>query len=161
MFTSRDFGKQWTRVAATLVHQKPFPSKLSEFRPISSLSTMRKLLGYVWLEAMGGTQFNSFQTGFLRKTDASHGVFGLERASELAKEWKTPLFRTVVFLRAFNHAQHPRVLHDDSTAFERISHNLYMKVDSDPEVFSRPALCARTALFNAPDNLGHFFLPTS
>ena len=38
---------------------------------------------------MGDTQFNSFQTGFLRKTDASHGVFVLERASELAKEWKT------------------------------------------------------------------------
>ena len=44
-----------------------------------------------------------------------------------------------------------------STAFERISHNLYMKVDSDPEVFSRPALCARTAVLNAPDNLGKFY----
>ena len=44
-----------------------------------------------------------------------------------------------------------------STAFERISHNLYMKVDSDPEVFARPALCARTAVFNAPDNLGNVY----
>ena len=44
-----------------------------------------------------------------------------------------------------------------STASERISHNFYTKVDSDPEVVSRPALCARTAVFNAPDNLGKFY----
>ena len=30
----------------------------------------------------------------------------------------------------------------------------HLKVDSDLEVDSRPALCARTAVFNAPDNLG-------
>ena len=36
----------------------------------------------------------------------------------------------------------PSVLHQ-STAFERISHNFYMKVDSDPEVVCR-------------DNLGNF-----
>ena len=40
----------------------------------------------------------------------------------------------------------------------RISHNLYMKVDSDLEVNSRPALCARPVVFNAPDNLGIFLL---
>ena len=71
MFTALDFETQWTTVAATLVPKKPFPRKLSEFRPGSSLSTMRKLLGYIWLAALGDTQFNSFQ------------------ASELAKEWKT------------------------------------------------------------------------
>ena len=107
MFSSLDFETQWTTVAASLVPKKPFPSKLSEFRPISSLSTMRKLLGYVWLAAMGDTQFNSFQTGFLRKTDASHGIFVLERASELAKEWKTPLFMAQLDLKkAFDHVQH-------------------------------------------------------
>ena len=68
---------------------------------------MRKLIGYVWLEAMGDTQFRSFQTGFLRKTDASHGVFVLERASEIAKEWKTPLFLAQLDLKkAFDHIQH-------------------------------------------------------
>ena len=98
---------QWTTVAASLIPKKPFTSKLSEFRPISSLSTMRKLLGYVWLEAMGDTQFNSFQTGFLRRTDASHGVFVLERASALAKEWKTPLFLAQLDpKKAFDHVQH-------------------------------------------------------
>ena len=89
MLSSLDFETQWTTVAASLTPKKPSPSKLSEFRPISSLSTMRKLLGYVWLAVMGDTQFNSFQTGFLRNTDASHRVFVLERASELAREWKT------------------------------------------------------------------------
>ena len=107
MFSSLDFETQWTTVAAILVPKRPFPSKLSEFRPISSLSTMRKLLGYVWLAAMGDTQFNSFQTGFLRKTDASHGVFVLERASELAKEWKILLFLAQLDLKkAFDHVQH-------------------------------------------------------
>ena len=66
-------SRQWT-VAASLIPKKPFPGKLSEFRPISSLSRIIKLLGYVWLAAMGNTQFNWFQTGFLRKIDASHGV---------------------------------------------------------------------------------------
>ena len=104
MFTSLDFEIQWTTVVETLVPKKLFPSKLSEFRPFSSLSTMRKLLGYVWLEAMGYTQFHSFQTGFLRKTDASHGVSVLERASELAKEWRTPLFLAQLDLKkAFGH----------------------------------------------------------
>ena len=60
-----------------------FLSKPSEFRPVSSLSTMRKLLGYIWLEAMDDTQFNSLQTGFLRKKETSHGVV-LKRASELS-----------------------------------------------------------------------------
>ena len=41
-----------------------------------------------------------------------------------------------------------------STTSGRISHSHYMKVDSNPEVFSRPVLCARFAVFNAPDNLG-------
>ena len=76
-------------------------------KAFSSLSTMRKLIGYVWLEAMGDTQFRSFQTGFLRKTDASHGVFVLDRASEIAKEWKTPLFLAQLDLKkAFDHLQH-------------------------------------------------------
>ena len=77
MVTSVDFETQRNTVAASLIHQKLFPSKLSEFRWISSLSTMRKLLGYVWLAAVGDTQFNSFQTRFLRKIDASHGFFCL------------------------------------------------------------------------------------
>ena len=54
-FTSLDFETQRTTVAASLIPKKPFPSKLSEFSPISSLSAMRKLLGYVWLAAMGDT----------------------------------------------------------------------------------------------------------
>ena len=107
MFSSLDFETQWTTVVGSLVPKKPFLSKLSEFRPISSLSTMRKLLGYVWLAAMGDTQFNSFQTGFLRKTDASHGILVLERGSELAKEWKTHLFIAQLDLKkAFDHVQH-------------------------------------------------------
>ena len=89
MFTSLDFETQWTTVAASLVPKKPSPSKLSEVRPISSLSTKRKLLGYVWLAAVGNTPFNSFQTDFLRKT----------RASELTKEWKTPSVFGTALLR--------------------------------------------------------------
>ena len=56
---------------------------------------MPKLLGSVWLEAMGDTQFHSFQTGFLRKTDARHGFFVLERAGELGRRLcflTSPLF---------------------------------------------------------------------
>ena len=44
------------------------------------------------------------------------------------------------------------------TAFERISRYFHMKVDSDLEVNSRPVLCVRPAVFNAPDNLEIFNL---
>ena len=40
-----------------------------------------------------------------------------------------------------------------TAAFEIISRDFYMKVDSDLQVNSRPALCARPVVFNAPDNL--------
>jgi hypothetical protein len=51
-------------------------------------------------------------------------------------------------------------MRQSTEAFGRISHIFYVKVDSDPEVDSRPALQSRdfTALagvFNAPDNLGN------
>ena len=55
----------------------------------------------------GKTQFKSFQTGFLRKTDALDGVFVLERASEMAKKWTTSLFLAQLDLKkAFDHVQH-------------------------------------------------------
>ena len=54
------------------------------------------------MEAMGDTQFNSFQTGFFRRTDASH--FPLLR--QLPKT-KTPLFLAQYDLKnAFDHVQH-------------------------------------------------------
>ena len=106
MFTSRDFETQWTTSGRSESGpQKVFSEKLLEFRLNSSLSTMRMLLGYVWLVAMGDTQFHSFQTSFPRKTDAfARSV--LERASELAKEWKTHLFAAQVDLtKTFDHIQ--------------------------------------------------------
>ena len=52
---------------------------------------MRELLGYVWPEAMGDTQFNSFQTGFLRRTDASHEVFCLGESKRAGEGVENPL----------------------------------------------------------------------
>ena len=46
-----------------------------------------------------------------------------------------------------------------SATFGRVSHTFYMKVDMDLEVDSRSAPFARTAVFNAPDNLDFFFCP--
>ena len=46
-----------------------------------------------------------------------------------------------------------------STGLGRIQHFFHMKVDSDLEVDSCPALFARAAVFNAPDNLFEIFDP--
>ena len=64
--------------------KKPFSSKLSEFRPFNCSATC----GWQQWE----NTVHIVPSGLLHKTDASHGVFVLERAIETAKEWKTPLF---------------------------------------------------------------------
>ena len=77
--TASEGGQLPGTVAASLIPQKLFPSLFS------SLSEMRKLLGYTWLATVGDTQLNSFQTATFAEADASHRVFFLERPRELAR----------------------------------------------------------------------------
>ena len=77
MFTSLDF-ETVDYSCSEPDPRKAFSYQIFGIQPISSLSTMIKLLGNVWLAAMRDTQFNSFQAVFLHKTDATHGVFVLE-----------------------------------------------------------------------------------
>ena len=61
----------------------------SSGRPSRTCSHLLKLLGNVWLGSCGKTH-SSTRSFSPQRTDASRGVFALERASEMAKEWKKP-----------------------------------------------------------------------
>ena len=66
---SRNILQNWAHLSShspskTCSHPSPFPSNLSEFRPVSSLSTMmRNLLGYIWMAAKNSRFAQSFCSG--------------------------------------------------------------------------------------------------
>ena len=63
MFSSLNFQETWFRVMASLIPKKPHPRGLNEFRPISCLTTFRKLLGYICLLEDTADSFHTAQTG--------------------------------------------------------------------------------------------------
>ena len=55
---------------------------LAEFLPIACLTTMRKLLGCVWLLTLGSIAMATFQTAFVAEAQAIMGVHSLLLAAE-------------------------------------------------------------------------------
>ena len=60
-----DFPADWTESSATLAPKVVGASELSKFRPIACLTTMRKMLGYMWLLALPTMTFLTAQTAFV------------------------------------------------------------------------------------------------
>ena len=112
MFSSLIFQETWFRVMASLISKKPHPRGLNEFRPISCLTTFRKLLEYIWLLKTA--------SHLLEDTEGAEAVFMIERCTELAREWNIPGFIAQLDLKK---------------AFDRISH------DSIAEMLCRKNLC--------------------
>ena len=61
---------------------------LAKFRPIAGLCAMRKLLGYIWLGSLPKLTFLSVQTAFVPGSHADTGVFMINRAAELSREFE-------------------------------------------------------------------------
>ena len=80
---------------------------MAKFRPITCFSAMQKLLGYLWMMALPILTFLSVQTAFIPGSHADTGVFMLNRAAELAREWRIPLVTAQLDLKkAFDHVDH-------------------------------------------------------
>jgi hypothetical protein len=101
------FPEEWCRSATTLAPKTVGATSLSGFRPIAGLSAIRKLLGYVWLLLLPALTFISVQTAFIPGSHADTGVYMLNRAAELAREWRLPLFVAQLDVKkAFDHVDH-------------------------------------------------------
>ena len=117
MFSSLNFQETWFRVMASLIPKKPHPRGLNEFRPISCLTTFRKLLGYISLLKLPPLSKKTLQTAFIPRRQGAEAVYMIE---ELAREWSIPVFTAQLDLKK---------------AFDRVSH------DSIAEMPWRKNLC--------------------
>jgi hypothetical protein len=68
---------------------------------------MRKLLGYIWICLLPLLTFVSVQTAFVPGSHADTGVFMINKAAELSREWRVPLFLAQLDVKkAFDHVDH-------------------------------------------------------
>ena len=111
-FDALDIPEDWTQVAATLIPKVTNARALRKFRPIASLTAVRKLWGYIWMMALPAITFASLRTAFIPGVSADHGVYVVKRAAELAWEWSVPM---VV------------VQFDQKKAFDRIRHSAVLR----------------------------------
>ena len=54
-----DVPERWTDVNASLIPKIAVAHELKSFRPVSSLTAMRKLWGYVWMELLPKLHFKT------------------------------------------------------------------------------------------------------
>ena len=102
-----DFPAEWSESSAILVPKVAGASELGKFRPIACLTTLRKLLGYMWLSALPALTFKTAQTAFIGGSHACMGVHVIQRIAELAREWRQPVCIAQVDLKkAFDHVRH-------------------------------------------------------
>ena len=92
MFRSLSFAANWTVITASLIPKKEITRSLSDMRPISGLCHFRKLLGYLWMDALPPLQWMSPQAGFVRGRQPAEAAFVLTRVAELAREWDSPVY---------------------------------------------------------------------
>ena len=99
MFRSLSFAAHWTVITAPLIPKKEVKRSLSDMRPISGLCHFRKLLGYLWMDALPPLQWMSPQAGFVRGREPAEAAFVLTRVAELAREWASPVYVEQLDLR--------------------------------------------------------------
>lgn len=106
-----DFDASITRAGAVLLPKIINAPSLDKFRPIASLSSTRKLYGYLWLHGLPNIKFASFQTAFVKGAHPLQGVYCLFLAAEKAREWGKPLYAAQIDLRkAFDHVDREAAL---------------------------------------------------
>jgi hypothetical protein len=102
-----DIPPEWCVSRISLAPKVVGATSLAGYRPIAGLISMRKLLGYLWLSSLPQITFHSIQTAFVPGSQADTGPFILNRASELAREWRVSLSVCQVDIhKAFDHVSH-------------------------------------------------------
>ena len=111
ILASLEIPESWTVAFAVLLPKVVGASNLSKFRAIACLSTVRKLLGYIWMSMLPPLRFESFQTGFVKGSQAADGIFSLLRVIELSREWAHPVFMVQLDLKkAFDRVLHSAII---------------------------------------------------
>ena len=111
MFAKCEFHSNWAAITATLVPKIACPKGPKDFRPIASLVTLRKLMGYIFLQALPQQNFTTLQCGFVAKRDAAQAVFTVRHLSEHAREWQVPLHIAQLDMsKAFDRVKHSAIL---------------------------------------------------
>ena len=72
-FGMLDVPESWVELSATLIPKIAAAHELKIFRPVSSLTAIRKLWGYVWMELLPDLRFKTLQTAFVNCVDAAQG----------------------------------------------------------------------------------------
>jgi hypothetical protein len=104
---SLEIPKDWCRSLTSLAPKVLGATSLAKFRPIAGLCAMRKLLGYIWICLLPLLTFVSVQTAFVPGSHADTGVFMINKAAELSREWRVPLFLAQLDVKkAFDHVDH-------------------------------------------------------
>jgi hypothetical protein len=102
-----EFPMEWCRSLTSLAPKIIGATSLAKFRPIAGLCAMRKLLGYIWMCSLPLLDFVSVQTAFVPGSHADTGVFMINRAAELSREWRVPLVLAQLDVKkAFDHVDH-------------------------------------------------------
>ena len=111
VFCTLVFPEAWSVVGAVLIPKVIGAVSSSKFRAIACLPVARKLLGYLWLHTLPPMCFQTFQCGFIPKSHAANGVFVIRRITELAREWKVPVFVAQLDLKkAFDCVLHSAIV---------------------------------------------------
>ena len=111
LFKTCDINRDWSAITASLIPKLAVPKSAKDFRPIASLVTLRKLIGYVFLLSLPDHTFESFQCGFVPGRDATQAVFCVKRLGEIAREWNKPLsIAQLDMSKAFDKVKHSAIL---------------------------------------------------
>jgi hypothetical protein len=111
IMASLELPDSWFISRAILLPKVVGAAELGKFRPIACLTTIRKLLGYTWLDMLPPLHFETFQTGFVPGSEATAGVFALQRVFELSREWGCPAYVAQLDLKkAFDRVKHSAAL---------------------------------------------------
>ena len=111
LFLHSELPQTWSEITATLVPKLAVPSGPKDFRPIASLVTLRKMVGYLFLHFTPIRSWQSLQFGFVSGRDAAQAVFCVKRLGEVAKEWKRRLYIAQLDMsKAFDKVFHSAIL---------------------------------------------------
>ena len=101
----------WTKSHAVLIPKVIGASSLSKLRAIACLGTARKMLGNLWMRMLHTLNFHTFQTGFVKGSQAADGVYVVSRASDISREWVLKVYAVQIDLnQAFELVLHSAAL---------------------------------------------------
>ena len=107
-----ELPEEWFESTAALAPKTAGANTLAKYRPIASLSTTRKIFGYMFLASLPQLEFRSRQTAFVKGCHANMGAHMYLRIGELCREWNLECHAAAQLdvRKAFDHVCHAAAL---------------------------------------------------